>query len=62
MKHLRIDSIDLVAIVGFTVLIFGVSVGAAMVFVPAGFISFGLLLGGGLLLYAISASRSEVAK
>ena len=62
MKHLRIDSIDLVAIVGFTVLIFGVSVGSAMIFVPAGFIAFGLLLGGGLLLYAISASRSEVAK
>lgn len=59
MKHFRIDSIDLVAIIGFSALIFGVSIGAAMVFVPAGFIAFGLLLGGGLLLYAISASRGE---
>jgi hypothetical protein len=59
VKHFRIDSIDLVAIVGFAVLILGVSIGSAMVFVPAGFIAAGLLLGGGLLLYAISASRGE---
>jgi lipid-A-disaccharide synthase-like uncharacterized protein len=41
------------------VLVFGVTIGAAMIFVPAGFIAFGVLTGGLLLLYALASSRTE---
>lgn len=58
MKRPVLDTNDLIAIIGFVVLVFGVSVGAAMIFIPAGFIAFGMLMGGLLLLYAF-ASRPE---
>jgi hypothetical protein len=59
MKRFNLATTDLIAIVGFTVLVFGVTIGAAMIFVPAGFIAFGVLTGGLLLLYALASSRTE---
>lgn len=62
MRRLLTDPIDRVALAGLAILALGVTVGFGLIYPPAAFIAFGVVVGGPLLWYAVQASRSEVTE
>lgn len=54
--------IDRIALLGLVILAAGVTAGTALIYPPAAFIAFGIVVGVPLLWYAVQASRGEVSE